>query len=525
MWALERLGGLEPTHDRAAGARRRSRRARARDEAAGRAAVGRRRRWCATALADADPFVRRAAADALARHPHGEHVQPLAERCGPRHAADDTHLIHVARMALRDQLLAPGVYAARASRGGRRSRQPGERLAERQPGRAERRLGAVRLAALATPTPSCRGARRVPAPCCPLLCRRRICRERLCLGARACQDSEPERAGRRRARAGRGTQERGASCLPDVGRLGRTAGRRIAGRGQRRTGASRHRPGPRLQACGVRGAGQAAGPDAPLRRPAHRGDRRLRGQRSGAGRAAVGRRSATRGEPCNLRQHAAAGPGANQRRCARGRNCSRACKPRPNGWPWRSPPALADSPPGAEGLLAAIDRRQGQRRGCCKKTTSSTGCAAASLDDFDERLAKLTASLPPADERIKELIASGRNWSPDGQADVAPRAPRCSKSTAPACHRIGDKGAKIGPNLDGVGIRGVDRLLEDILDPSRNVDQAFRTTQIVTADGRILTGLALREEGEDPGAGRRPRQRSPRAEGRNRTSASRASCR
>ncbi len=64
-----------------------------------------------------------------------------------------------------------------------------------------------------------------------------------------------------------------------------------------------------------------------------------------------------------------------------------------------------------------------------------------------------------------------------------------------ACHRIGDKGAKVGPNLDGVGIRGPERLLEDILDPSRNVDQAFRTTQVVTADGRSLIGLALREEG------------------------------
>ncbi len=64
------------------------------------------------------------------------------------------------------------------------------------------------------------------------------------------------------------------------------------------------------------------------------------------------------------------------------------------------------------------------------------------------------------------------------------------------CHRIGEKGEKIGPNLDGVGIRGVDRLLEDVLDPSRNVDQAFRTTQIVTSDGQIVTGLALREEGE-----------------------------
>ena len=43
---------------------------------------------------------------------------------------------------------------------------------------------------------------------------------------------------------------------------------------------------------------------------------------------------------------------------------------------------------------------------------------------------------------------------------------------------------------------GIDRLLEDVLDPNRNVDQAFRTTQIVSTDGRIISGLVLREEGK-----------------------------
>ena len=64
------------------------------------------------------------------------------------------------------------------------------------------------------------------------------------------------------------------------------------------------------------------------------------------------------------------------------------------------------------------------------------------------------------------------------------------------CHRIGDKGSKVGPNLDGVGIRGTERLLEDVLDPNRAVDQAFRTTQIATDSGQNIVGLALREEGQ-----------------------------
>jgi len=60
-----------------------------------------------------------------------------------------------------------------------------------------------------------------------------------------------------------------------------------------------------------------------------------------------------------------------------------------------------------------------------------------------------------------------------------------------------DAGGKVGPQLDGVGQRGVERLLEDILDPNRNVDEAFRTTLVTTNDGRVISGLKLREEGSD----------------------------
>src|SRR5262249_33652602 len=62
------------------------------------------------ALSDPDAFVRRAGADALGPLRHMDHVKPLLTLWAPT-VADDTHLIHVARMALRDQLLKPGLYA------------------------------------------------------------------------------------------------------------------------------------------------------------------------------------------------------------------------------------------------------------------------------------------------------------------------------------------------------------------------------------------------------------------------------
>ena len=38
--------------------------------------------------------------------------------------------------------------------------------------------------------------------------------------------------------------------------------------------------------------------------------------------------------------------------------------------------------------------------------------------------------------------------------------------------------------------------MEDILDPNRNVDRAFRTTLLVLKEGDVQSGLFRREEGE-----------------------------
>ena len=54
-------------------------------------------------LKDGDPFVRRAAAEALGLHPDAAHIRPLLD-LRQSSSAEDTHLVHMARMALRDQL-------------------------------------------------------------------------------------------------------------------------------------------------------------------------------------------------------------------------------------------------------------------------------------------------------------------------------------------------------------------------------------------------------------------------------------
>ncbi|MFN5769084.1 MAG: c-type cytochrome, partial [Pirellulaceae bacterium] len=64
------------------------------------------------------------------------------------------------------------------------------------------------------------------------------------------------------------------------------------------------------------------------------------------------------------------------------------------------------------------------------------------------------------------------------------------------CHQLAGQGTVLGPQLEGVGKRGPERLCEDILLPNRNVDEAFRTRVLLTTSGQVLTGL-VRQRGEN----------------------------
>jgi putative heme-binding domain-containing protein len=59
------------------------------------------------------------------------------------------------------------------------------------------------------------------------------------------------------------------------------------------------------------------------------------------------------------------------------------------------------------------------------------------------------------------------------------------------CHQLAGQGKVIGPQLDGAITRTVERLCEDILWPNRNVDEAFRITNVLTHSGETYSGLIV----------------------------------
>ena len=110
------------------------------------------------------------------------------------------------------------------------------------------------------------------------------------------------------------------------------------------------------------------------------------------------------------------------------------------------------------------------------------------------RAQKIVSMLPPREKKTQESIAANRKLHATFKLSLDNGRVVFEKNCA-ICHQLAGKGAIVGPQLDGVGNRGLERLLEDILDPNRAVDLNFRTITIVTDAGRILTGLKRREEG------------------------------
>jgi putative heme-binding domain-containing protein len=155
---------------------------------------------------------------------------------------------------------------------------------------------------------------------------------------------------------------------------------------------------------------------------------------------------------------------------------------------------LAGSKAGADKLLEAIGAGKASPRLLQEKAVE-VKLAQLNVPGMKERIAKLTAGLPAADQKLQELLKKRRDGFLAAKPDEMKGAAVFEKNCA-NCHQLGGKGAKVGPNLDGIGLRGLERLLEDTLDPNRNVDQAFRTTVLNLKSGQVVSGLLLKEEGE-----------------------------
>lgn len=125
--------------------------------------------------------------------------------------------------------------------------------------------------------------------------------------------------------------------------------------------------------------------------------------------------------------------------------------------------------------------------------------------DLDaSRLARLQESKDDGVRKLAAAIADKTKLSP--RADVLTayrkalelngditRGKAVFTQNCAACHRVGDVGTEIGPNLAAMQARGGEAVLVNVIDPNREVNGQFVEYLVEARDGRSLSGLLAGE--------------------------------
>jgi len=105
----------------------------------------------------------------------------------------------------------------------------------------------------------------------------------------------------------------------------------------------------------------------------------------------------------------------------------------------------------------------------------------------------------PADEKGARKL--GSNPRPrailalKGDADRGEKLFWSQAVTCGSCHKIGERGKPVGPDLSTIGKqRPREDLLESILEPSRRIEPKYASYVVHTADGRVITGVLVKRD-------------------------------
>jgi putative membrane-bound dehydrogenase-like protein len=120
--------------------------------------------------------------------------------------------------------------------------------------------------------------------------------------------------------------------------------------------------------------------------------------------------------------------------------------------------------------------------------------ALASVRDpsLGERVKKILAAAAPADRQ--EVLA--KYQAALAQSGDRRRGATIFRQNCLTCHALQGLGHRVGADLSGISARPRATLLEDVLDPSRQVTPNFMSYTVVTEDGQILVGLLAAENAQ-----------------------------
>lgn len=144
-------------------------------------------------------------------------------------------------------------------------------------------------------------------------------------------------------------------------------------------------------------------------------------------------------------------------------------------------------------LLGAIESKR------IPRTDVSPFTARQMLDLKDkevaERLARVWGQVRQSSADKKALITKYKTLlTPDVLKNAEPAHGRLVyKRTCFQCHTLFGEGNKIGPDLTGSNRADLHYVLENIIDPNAIIGRDYQLTNIVTKNGRLVTGIILEE--------------------------------
>jgi putative heme-binding domain-containing protein len=99
------------------------------------------------------------------------------------------------------------------------------------------------------------------------------------------------------------------------------------------------------------------------------------------------------------------------------------------------------------------------------------------------------------DPKREEVIAQMRTFLRRAPGD-AKAGQEVFKRVCGQCHKLYGEGQDVGPDITLNGRSSFEQLLSNVFDPSLVIGAAYQTRTVVTADGRVLSGLLAEESDE-----------------------------
>lgn len=151
-----------------------------------------------------------------------------------------------------------------------------------------------------------------------------------------------------------------------------------------------------------------------------------------------------------------------------------------------------------ESLLAEFVDALSQAKSLSSLTSADlNGISKNWPESATRHLATVFQELSRRETARTERLAALEPVAKSGSAHKGREVFFSEKSKCATCHRVGDQGGRIGPDLSAIGrIRRERDLLEAILFPSVSFAREYEPYVVATTDGKVLTGLIVRETQE-----------------------------